>query len=137
VLNILTTLLLAVLPGAIGLAATAAAAGEWNMLSDRLVGPGINREVVKLDAKSASLVRVRIDPRGGDLVIHEVRAIHASGGDSVISGKRTVRSGDPSPILDIKGGDVHELVLTYEAAPGANNRILVAVFGETGPARAR
>jgi hypothetical protein len=107
------------------------------VLGEQTVGFDVDRDVVKVGRREGRFSRIRLDVRGNDVFVRNVRVRYGNGEEESFELREEIRAGSSSRPIDLKGDRraIDTIELTYRARPGFRGQATVAVLGDQRPDR--
>ena len=107
---------------------------NWERLGCEDVGRRVDRDVIKVGRREGRFTAIRLEAKGNDVSILDLKVVYANGAPDDIRVRRELREGDQTRPLDLKGRDraIDRIELTYKRdfKGRGKGRAKVCVYGK-------
>jgi hypothetical protein len=130
-----------VLPGArtwiatlmvLTLTVTAAAAGKWVFLGERVVNDRLDHDTIKIDSDVGQLSALKIKVGRRAVQFRDMKVHFANGGVQDVELRKVIPAGGASRVIDLRGDDrvVKKVEFWYDAqTPRRGKKSVIRLFG--------
>lgn len=115
---------------------TPALAGEWEVLGTKVVGVGVDRDVITVGASEGRFVAVKLSVEDRGINLHDFKIHFANGDVKKVAVKEIIRKGTSTRVIDLPGNKriIQKVTLLYNAVGRRRNprRPKVTIHGKRG-----
>lgn len=104
----------------------------WDLLGEKKVGFGADRDVIGVDAKGQRYTRIRLRVRDNDIHLYDLKVVYGNGAVDDLQVREELRAGQSTRPIDLAGEDrlIERVELIYRSRSGSGKAAVVDVFGE-------
>jgi hypothetical protein len=105
--------------------------GRWELLGQKSVGFGVDRDVVTVGAKDGRFTAIQLRVKGNDIELLDIDVIYGNGQRDDLQVRSIIRAGSATRAIDLKGQNrvIDRVVLKYRSRPNFRGQAVVEVWG--------
>jgi hypothetical protein len=113
---------------------------EWEMLGEKAVGFGVDRDVIHVGRHEGRFERLMLRVSRNDIEVLDLRVVYANGEADDIHVRHFIHADEDTRPLDLQGDHgrrIERIELTYRSRPSFRGEAVVQVYGDSVRGRDR
>lgn len=114
------------------------ARAEWELLGEKAVGFGVDRDVIHVGRREGRFERLLVRVKRNDIEMLDLRVVYGNGEVDDIPVRHFIRDGGETRPLDLRGDhgrSIERIEMTYRSRPSFRGQATVQVYGDATSGR--